>query len=562
MSSNSEDVSRIITGDMRGNVLIFSFHKSGGKEGDERGSRGPFSFRSGEDVKVLFYDRIRKLVSVGNDSAIMVWDIWTGKCTSLITDAHTQMEHGTAVKVEITAAAFAPVSQQLLVTGARDGSLKVWNFTSGECIRHMSIERNWCNWKSRNKSDFLGDYKGKCWETRHTEELVCAVAYPPHMLATASYNGELVLWRIETAQAHRRYHVANPTSRFSLDFKKHEQSREDNTNLMSFPSRVSVTSASSISTVSRQKRGITDKTKKVWCHILQNSNKVENKDEPKEEHVDKSVVPGQGTGYLGSFSAIHSAGEYIAAMATDEKNEFLFTGDTAGYLKVWLLENFFTDLQTNACIMYRKCFPFLLKDRFDGTAKKAVQKQLFPVLLSSLRAHLRAITCIEYIPEAKIIVSCSSDCSVRLWTLGGCYIGTLGQRHIWPLLEHGEVPENIETRIPPDIARVASFTTIKVLTGGNTEMRDSISENLSDKKFISEETDLVAKVNGKQIDLEQPLGKHFCLPKRSGKIFLPPKLDHTYGEFVPIYSHIMCPELKHEQKPHNLNIHCLQNKDK
>lgn len=45
-------------------------------------------------------------------------------------------------------------------------------------------------------------------------------------------------------------------------------------------------------------------------------------------------------GYQGSFQAIHTAGDYVSAMATDVDNEFLFTGTTFGYVKVWLMSNY------------------------------------------------------------------------------------------------------------------------------------------------------------------------------------------------------------------------------
>lgn len=47
-----------------------------------------------------------------------------GKRNTLIRDAHTRLLHGELIPVEITAACFDP-GYQLLLTGARNGSLKV-----------------------------------------------------------------------------------------------------------------------------------------------------------------------------------------------------------------------------------------------------------------------------------------------------------------------------------------------------------------------------------------------------------------------------------------------------
>lgn len=52
------------------------------------------------------------------------------------------------------------------------------------------------------------------------------------------------------------------------------------------------------------------------------------------------------------------------------------------------------------------------------------------------------------------LVSGSSDYSVRAWRLSGEYIGTLGSFVPWSLTP---------TRFPPDVQKIASFTTFKVL---------------------------------------------------------------------------------------------------
>lgn len=47
-----------------------------------------------------------------------------GKRNAMVRDAHTRLLHGELIPVEITAACFDP-GYQLLVTGARNGTLKV-----------------------------------------------------------------------------------------------------------------------------------------------------------------------------------------------------------------------------------------------------------------------------------------------------------------------------------------------------------------------------------------------------------------------------------------------------
>lgn len=72
------------------------------------------------------------------DSCIMVWDPWRGGRSRLVKQAHSLVRSGRDEAVEITAACFDP-PQQLLLTGAANGTLKIWNFNTGICVRNMTI---------------------------------------------------------------------------------------------------------------------------------------------------------------------------------------------------------------------------------------------------------------------------------------------------------------------------------------------------------------------------------------------------------------------------------------
>lgn len=154
-------------------------------------------------------------------------------------------------------------------------------------------------------------------------------------------------------------------------------------------------------------------------------------------------------GFLISFSAVHTLGDYAMSLATDPENKYLITGlrfngylqyspcfngviypletfylgnqtvltqqralliliysgHTAGYIKVWLLTNYAVPDPPDLCIARLKLkFPFLWKDRIDGRAKRAVRNQPLPILLSSVRAHCKTINSLQYIPESKLIL--------------------------------------------------------------------------------------------------------------------------------------------------------------
>jgi len=73
------------------------------------------------------------VVSGCHGSVITVWDVETGEKAMQFSQAH-----GTAA---ITAMTFDP-SGRRLITGAKDGSIKVWNFNNGSCLRSMQHKDN------------------------------------------------------------------------------------------------------------------------------------------------------------------------------------------------------------------------------------------------------------------------------------------------------------------------------------------------------------------------------------------------------------------------------------
>lgn len=58
-------------------------------------------------------------------SVVSVWDVDTGEKTMQFSHCHGNME--------ITAMAFDSARRRL-ITGGRDGSLKIWNFNNGACL--------------------------------------------------------------------------------------------------------------------------------------------------------------------------------------------------------------------------------------------------------------------------------------------------------------------------------------------------------------------------------------------------------------------------------------------
>lgn len=45
-------------------------------------------------------------------------------------------------------------------------------------------------------------------------------------------------------------------------------------------------------------------------------------------------------GFMEQFNAVHMAGDCVTCMTTDKENEFLITATFLGYIKIWLISNY------------------------------------------------------------------------------------------------------------------------------------------------------------------------------------------------------------------------------
>jgi WD40 repeat protein len=64
---------------------------------------------------------------------VSVWDVDTGEKIMQFSHCHGN--------VEITAMGFDTAGRRL-VTGARDGSMKIWNFNNGACLSVLQTKHN------------------------------------------------------------------------------------------------------------------------------------------------------------------------------------------------------------------------------------------------------------------------------------------------------------------------------------------------------------------------------------------------------------------------------------
>ncbi|KAG5338004.1 WDY protein, partial [Acromyrmex heyeri] len=509
---------------------------------------------------VLYNQLFRVIVSTGLDSCIIVWDPWYGRRLRLISHAHSVIRYGQYVDIEITAACFDD-SEQFLVTGARNGSVKMWNYNTGICIRDMMVDYQceitsitWyknrilcCGWNKHvtELSIFKSDICKKNWTIIHTDDILCMAARYPQLLATGSYNEELIFWNLETGQPFRKYLVTDVNRRYTRmtneqkEFRKlNEINGSVNQQIKKLTPCVHQESALNIVRVTAVRAIIflaARETKPDVGTLL--------------VALDSGLIQvwthHPAAGFLGAFSAIHTVGDCATSLATDPENQFFITGHSIGYIKVWLLSNYMLPNPPKICMpLLRLEFPFLWKDKIDGRAKRAVRNQMLPLLLSSVRGHTRGITSLLIISSARVIVSGSADRTVRLWSFGGRYISTLGTFRDWiPILPTVPVQKYFEDyKLPADIIRegFASSTTLKVLHGGMRRPIEIEEKEIDISKEILEREQYM--LYGKEFDrLVLETYYESQLPESIYQKYL--RLDNTLP-YIPIYTYLSTYSLK------------------
>ncbi|XP_067932501.1 WD repeat-containing protein on Y chromosome-like isoform X2 [Watersipora subatra] len=523
------------------------------------------------------------VVSACQASTIICWNITNGEKVIQFKKAHSQISGDCEeVGVEITCMQFDP-SLRRLITGARNGSVKVWNFNNGACLWDVETDldreiTSLCCPRDRilvtgwNRQvlafvDGEEDLPPKIWDKKHKEDILAVDFYDPAdeddhqadpcIVATSSYDGDIIIWEMETG--HMLYRLnANEGLKPQTYFKQKMSKIQSKLTSMSVLSKMSQDLAMQRSndeklqeqTIFNKLQGtltlpqITENQLNVQTRPVISSSvsegdslqsevqKVKNRlgkfrssaasDEKlgahaQEHHVavDKllfihSREEGKDTaqlfssgahgwvrawsvhrdgGLLGQFHAAHKPyGESVLAMCCDDLGDFLVTGDTQGYIKVWDISEYCIEdvPEGSSAKRQEKAKSFVYTNlnppqrQMSGSEKERYEKQYavpppesephkthkIPPILNSFRAHMKAVNSVSYCDEQDLLVTASTDCSVRLWTVQGRFIGIFGQKNNWS-------PNDLEMspghRLPDDIRREGSAMTLKVLNaGGNS----------------------------------------------------------------------------------------------
>ncbi|XP_075448271.1 cilia- and flagella-associated protein 337-like isoform X2 [Ascaphus truei] len=359
-----------------------------------------------EPVLCCKYNKaFRQVIACSEGSVVKVWDFETGKQLFEFTDAHGD--------AGITCMTFDH-SGRRLITGGRDGCLKIWNYNNGQCLHTLNGENKPleicdCTYIEINRSKYIiavgwdrrinmyfdsGDHlhhfqkPQPYWRddlTRgHREDILCVAQYPPNLLASSSYDGEIIVWNMISGHIHCR--INTPVHAGSAGKKFADKSVSKvvflRTRTMKLHSAASLVSSGPGGSVN------------FWSLL----------------HGGKMIA---------SFTTSRM-GSQVSSIAVNEDNTSLFVADHIGYIYVYDIKNY----------------------AMHGTEKEPAKT------VNHWRAHVDMITHLEVIDEDKVLLSSSMDCAVRLWSMDGEFIGTFGQLDPWEIFtpaswKHPMVPYEI-----------------------------------------------------------------------------------------------------------------------
>ncbi|XP_053313760.1 WD repeat-containing protein 64-like [Spea bombifrons] len=357
-----------------------------------------------EPVLCCKYNKaFRQVITCSEGSMVKVWDFETGKQVFEFNNAHGE--------AGITCVDFDP-SGRRLITGGRDGCLKIWNYNNGQCLHtlkrgnkseeicdciYVEINRHKyiisVGWDRRinmyfDSEDDLRHLQEPqpCWQDDlirgHAEDILCIAQNPPNLLASSSYDGEIIIWNMVSGHIHCRINTpAHVKSSGGATDKSVSQ-------IVFLRSRSKLQAAASL--VSNGAQG----TVNFW-NLL------------------------HGGKLLASFKPSQVESQ-VCCIAVNEDNTLLFAADYAGFVYVYDINDY----------------------AIHGSEKEPAKS------VNCWRAHVDMITHLEVIDVDKVILSSSLDCSVRLWSLEGQFIGTFGQVDPWEVLtpaswKHPMVPYEI-----------------------------------------------------------------------------------------------------------------------
>ncbi|KAM6933329.1 cilia- and flagella-associated protein 337 [Xenentodon cancila] len=362
-----------------------------------------------EPVTCCCYSEVfRQVVSCSEGSVVKIWDFDTGR-QSFEFGGRQDLTGITCMTLDSNGRRTTCWYDLCfrLITGGRDGSLKIWNFNNGQCLKtlkkdskchvvcdciFLKVDRNFfiMSVGGDRKIDIYADIPEDLhhvqgpqpsWEddliNGHKSDILCVVQYPPSLLATSSKDGEIIAWDLVSGHILCRI-AALHTNAEGLDTSVPSIIFLQNSKLQQFSSTTVLLSSGV--------RGCVD----LW-NVL------------------------GGGGLLSTFKA-SKCNQKITKLAKTGKDTLLYAADRIGYIHVYNMEKFDPEIKSPRA-----------ETSWWRPHQHNYRKTPQPIStnISFFWSSL------QIVDSDQVVLTSSTDHTVRSWSAQGEYIGTFGQPEIW-----------------------------------------------------------------------------------------------------------------------------------
>lgn len=366
---------------------------------------------------IVYHSTFKQIITVCQKGVATVWDVLTGKAIvefSILQDTPTGR----------TAIAFDG-PQRRLITISQDGKLRLWNFNSGtelavipvilpkEVTGIVCID-NRIFVSSRNSNLIFNlNIKGcdhMFWKHDFLKD-ISSMDVHGNKLLTASTNGNVVAWDIETAET-LYYLNTNTSPRTQRAFPMHQGYTGNvpiGQKLAADPKKVDVN-------ISPLMVCLKTRVLKVEIATMLTAS---------GGYIYAWSVVRDG-GLLGKYKAVEDENAVITTMSTDATENMLLSGDSHGMIYLWDIQNFGVKRKND-------------RGPFEDMSGWRVSLSP-PPLLKSWKSHVKGLVGIQYDPTCNAVITAGLDCNVKLWTNTGYLIGLFGRDEWDPETKHTTEP--------------------------------------------------------------------------------------------------------------------------
>ncbi|XP_048575994.1 WD repeat-containing protein on Y chromosome isoform X3 [Nematostella vectensis] len=375
----------------------------------------------------IYNPEVKQVITGCEGSVISFWDIETGNKFLQVPEAH-----GTE---EISCMHLDQKGSRLM-TGDRNGAIRVWNANNGHLLNELeAVEEQevtgitalpakhkilTVGWNRKiviyydDKETFVirPDVGWKGGQV-HQDDILASAYCSPNLLATGSFDGDIILWNLDREKMIRI-------------LKKGSRSL--------FKSRIE--KLGMLASI-KEKQKLRRKETKGGCLPVDTLLFLSSRAQWKTQ--DSAILVSSESGSLefwclygaarpmGMFYAASEDSASVLALATDPSNDILVSGDSAGRISVWDI--------TSYCISRAESIIAQVWSTTQRMSSTDDSPEGSPPCVIKWHAHGGAVVSLEVVSrdEKLFLVSSSVDCTARLWTLDGKYVGMFGQQTVWDI---------------------------------------------------------------------------------------------------------------------------------